>query len=196
MAVIVYTTSSAFRAYIHGVLDDQAVRFSSVQKADSLDPANLHLLHISSLEPERVSAFLRNQASRRVCAICSDKPNIGEMLEYIQAGIRGYCNSYMQTVHYEHLIRLLSDGHSWFPPHLLEQTFSLARHAINGANQDRLKALTSRERDVALSVAKGLTNRQIAEKHDISERTVKTHLTNIFKKLQIKDRVGLVLYLK
>ncbi|MCP4046897.1 MAG: response regulator transcription factor, partial [Gammaproteobacteria bacterium] len=51
------------------------------------------------------------------------------------------------------------------------------------------------EKEVALSVSKGLTNREIASQLNVSERTVKSHLGNIFKKLELKDRVALILYL-
>jgi DNA-binding NarL/FixJ family response regulator len=195
MEVIAYTASSAFRSFIHGVYD-QPIKFSTVNHSDTFDPACLHLLHLSSLDPQQVRDLLKNHAGDCSFAICSDRPNIDEMLEYVQAGAKAYCNSFMQSTHYQQLLRLLAEGQSWFPPHLLVQTFSLAQRAVNGTDRNKLEALTAREKDVALSVSKGLSNREIAEHYHISERTVKTHLTNIFKKLQIKDRVGLVLYLK
>jgi DNA-binding CsgD family transcriptional regulator len=52
----------------------------------------------------------------------------------------------------------------------------------------RLSALTRREREVAKLVARGLTNRQIAEKLVLSERTVENHVRNIFKKLKLPSR--------
>ena len=56
--------------------------------------------------------------------------------------------------------------------------------------------LTAREKDIAHAVGEGKSNWQIADLYEISETTVKTHLSNIFKKLELKDRVGLVLYIK
>jgi hypothetical protein len=46
------------------------------------------------------------------------------------------------------------------------------------------------------AVGEGKSNRQIADLYDISEPTVKGHLTSIFKTLELNDRVDLVLYLK
>jgi DNA-binding NarL/FixJ family response regulator len=55
-------------------------------------------------------------------------------------------------------------------------------------------SLTSRERDIVRLVAQGLRNGEVAKKLFISEETVKTHLNNIFRKLDLRDRVELTLY--
>ncbi|TMA48804.1 MAG: response regulator transcription factor [Deltaproteobacteria bacterium] len=54
--------------------------------------------------------------------------------------------------------------------------------------------LTEREREIVKLVATGQKNREVGATLSISERTVKTHLTNIFQKLGVRDRVGLVMY--
>jgi DNA-binding NarL/FixJ family response regulator len=56
------------------------------------------------------------------------------------------------------------------------------------------KTLTSRERDIVRLVALGLHNPEIAERLSITDVTVKSHLNNVFRKLEIRDRVGLTLY--
>ena len=60
---------------------------------------------------------------------------------------------------------------------------------------ERLAALTPRERDIVNLLADGATNKQVAEELDISERTVKGHLSNVFMKLGVSSRLNLVLYL-
>lgn len=68
---------------------------------------------------------------------------------------------------------------------------------VNEKNQipDKLDLLTSREREILVEVAKGLTNRKISEKLYITEHTVKKHINHIFDKLNFNDRTELVLYL-
>jgi len=59
-----------------------------------------------------------------------------------------------------------------------------------------LKTLSSRESDVAKMIREGESNKIIAKSLSISERTVKAHLTSIFKKLNVPDRLHLALYIK
>ncbi|MEB2284874.1 MAG: LuxR C-terminal-related transcriptional regulator [Myxococcales bacterium] len=54
--------------------------------------------------------------------------------------------------------------------------------------------LTAREREIAAHVANGLRNAEIARRLFISEQTVKTHLGRIFRKVNVRDRVGLTIY--
>jgi DNA-binding NarL/FixJ family response regulator len=54
--------------------------------------------------------------------------------------------------------------------------------------------LTERELEIVRLVASGYKNKEVGHQLTISERTVKTHLTNIFQKLGVRDRVGLVMY--
>lgn len=197
MDLLVYTKSESFKSFMKGVVKDK-IEFHNRLSSPSANSLQIHLLHVSSLDLACYS-WLEQNASREsvIASVCSDKPDIMEMLKTVHSGAKAYCNSYMQPIHYQQMIRLISNGQSWFPPALLEQTFSLAHQAMAGNDHEALlKILTSREKEVAVAVSEGASNRQIAGQFDITERTVKAHLTNIFKKLEIKDRVALVLYLK
>lgn len=61
---------------------------------------------------------------------------------------------------------------------------------INAREEDQIKiqSLTKREMDILKNVALGMYNKEIALKFEISERTVKNHLSNIFKKISVSDR--------
>ncbi len=61
---------------------------------------------------------------------------------------------------------------------------------------DLLASVSKREREVIALVAEGLSNKAIAKELNITEKTVKAHLTNIFSKLGLKDRLQLALYAK
>jgi DNA-binding NarL/FixJ family response regulator len=58
-----------------------------------------------------------------------------------------------------------------------------------------LELLSERERAVALCVARGESNKEITQKLDIAERTIKAHLTTIFEKLGVRDRLQLAVLL-
>jgi len=154
------------------------------------------LVHASSFKDGLVDWMKSASESEVVVGIAADNPKVEDLLAYTELGISGFFNSYMAKTHYDQLLRLLANGQSWFPPALIAETFTLARTAIKQpVFQDPLKDLTKREKEVALAVADGQSNKQVASNCNMAERTVKTHLTQIFKKLQLKDRVALAIHL-
>lgn len=56
------------------------------------------------------------------------------------------------------------------------------------------KGLSHREREVAILVSKGLANKEVADQLFVTEKTVKFHLTNLYKKLAIKSRAQLIVW--
>jgi DNA-binding NarL/FixJ family response regulator len=83
-------------------------------------------------------------------------------------------------------IRAVAEGQVWLPPDL-QAAFVLQDNSVP-------KRLTARESDIVRLVAMGMRNAEVAERLSLSENTVKTHLTNIFHKLAIRDRLELVRY--
>lgn len=197
MKLVVYSASADFGRFLGDHLET-TVEVRRELAAPDADADTCYLLHISSMELEVYEWLLKYVSGKPVpVGVCADVPDIREMLECVRLGAKAYCNSRMAALHYRQMFELLGRGQSWFPPQMLEQTFRLAQQAVNpAASQKPLDMLTEREKEIALAVADGKSNRQIADLYDISEPTVKTHLSNIFKKLELKDRVGLVLYLK
>jgi len=197
MKLIVYSPSRSFDQFLQRHLDI-AFEYRNELQVPSNDPGQLYLMHVSGRELECYEWLLKHVSGKPLrVGVCSDLPNMHEMLECVRLGAKAYCNSRMAALHYHQMLQLLENGQSWFPPLMLDETFKLAQQAAGpSGNQKQLEGLTAREKDIALAVGEGKSNRQIADLFDISEPTVKSHLTHIFKKLELKDRVGLVLYLK
>jgi len=197
MRLVVFTVSTAFAAFIEEHLQLPLDLRDRLGPPDE-DPDCLHLLHLAGMEDECFEWLQQNVPARCALAmLCSDRPNLRQMLEGVRLGVKAYCNSYMAEIHYRQMLNLVANGQSWFPPQLLEQTFDLARQASRRKSEaGALESLTRREREIALAVGDGKSNREIAVQFEISEPTVKTHLTNIFRKLDLKDRIGLILLLK
>jgi DNA-binding NarL/FixJ family response regulator len=84
-------------------------------------------------------------------------------------------------------IRAAAQGAVWMPP-------TLQAHLAAALRRSDHDPLTPREREIIRHVALGLRNAEVARKLFISEQTVKTHLNNIFQKLEVRDRVELTLY--
>ena len=160
-----------------------------------------HILiaHLSSCKESLMNMLMDQKQTghpKVIVGVAADKPELRELLALSQYGIRAYFNTYMADIHYETMLRHLGEGQTWFAPDLLSKALELAR--VNQGTTvpaHSLDDLTSRERDVAIAVSKGMSNKQIANDLGISERTVKTHLTRVFEKLNIKDRVALAIML-
>jgi len=91
-------------------------------------------------------------------------------------------------------VRSVSRGQPWLQREMTSRVFSQMSQ-FSGALQELDKArLTRREREVLGLVGEGLRNAQIGERLFVSERTVKAHVTSLFRKLGVKGRVGMARY--
>ena len=90
-------------------------------------------------------------------------------------------------------IRTVVAGRLWLPPDLTAKVITTLTHGSPSSLTERLGSLTTRERDIVVLVGEGLKNREIAERLAVAEKTIKGHLTNIFLKLGVQDRLALAL---
>ena len=120
-----------------------------------------------------------------------------DLYEAIKAGANGYLLKEISVEEVAEAIRAVVQGQSLISPSmaskLLNEFNSLARKAEE-RQQYPAPALTSRELEVLKLVAKGMSNREIADQLYISENTVKNHVRNILEKLHLHSRMEAVIY--
>lgn len=124
------------------------------------------------------------------------QPSDQEAYQCMAAGARGYCHVESVPEQLREVATVVASGGYWMPAGLVQRLLRTAvdqRVVVNPTEADSLQSLTHREYAVAERVGKGLSNREIADELDITERTVKAHLTAIFEKLDVRDRVQLAL---
>jgi two-component system, NarL family, nitrate/nitrite response regulator NarL len=116
-----------------------------------------------------------------------------EIVRALEAGARGVVLKDVATQLLMKAIRTVTSGEYWIAR---ESVGSLVGTFRARASQppDRQFGLTRRELEIVTTVATGLTNRDIARRFSLSEETVKHHLTNIFSKLGVTNRVELALF--
>ncbi|HEY8587892.1 MAG TPA: response regulator transcription factor [Rhodanobacter sp.] len=85
-------------------------------------------------------------------------------------------------------IRSVLDGGSWLPPGLVDAVAAVRTDPADSDLARRLAHLTEQQSRVLGLLAEGLLNKQIADRLDIGERTVKAHVTAIFEKLKVRNR--------
>ncbi|QOY52752.1 response regulator transcription factor [Candidatus Sulfurimonas baltica] len=120
----------------------------------------------------------------------------GKML--IRHGIKAYGNSRMLSQHYKQMLETVTYGNIWTYPEL---TAALVKTTNKESlNSDALQLvenrLSAKELEVIYLMLNGLTNDAIASAINITTRTVKAHVSSIFSKLHVNDRVSLILLLK
>ncbi|SFW28196.1 response regulator transcription factor [Nitrosovibrio sp. Nv17] len=119
-----------------------------------------------------------------------------------RTGIRGCCRHDIDPTQLRSVVEAVQQGELWIRRtlswHLLNElvTITQEKNKIKQAVSDLLANLTRREYEIATLVGDGESNKQIARRLDITERTVKAHLTEVFRKLDVADRLKLALIVK
>ena len=195
MTIFIYSKSESFKEHINKVLGTQVSHRSDLSAIKAND-ADMLLIQASSYSDLQLTQVLRDQVALTI-AIADEMPDLGKMLRYTNLGVNSYCNAYMAKAHYEQLMIMLEQGNSWFPPELLSQALAVAHSSVRPEeNDEQLIELTARQKQIALCIADGKSNKMVADECGIAEGTVKSHVTQIYNKLNVTDRLGLVVYLK
>ena len=108
------------------------------------------------------------------------------LIHAINLGVDGYLLKECGTAELKKAIFTIVDGKSYIQPNLvplLQQTMKKKKLA-----KKKLDSLTDREGELLKLLSDGMSNKDIAERLSLSERTVKNHLSSIFKKLEVMDR--------
>ncbi|MCM2274760.1 MAG: response regulator transcription factor [Candidatus Didemnitutus sp.] len=108
--------------------------------------------------------------------------------EAMSSGAHGYL---LKEINAQGLWQAIIDvaaGKFILDPAVTTRVLNLVRHGAPQSEQDKLAQLSAQERRVLALVAEGKTNKEIAEQMNLSDKTVKNYLSNIFEKLQISRR--------
>ncbi len=108
------------------------------------------------------------------------------LMKAVDLGVNGYILKDSESSELINAIKEVKNGNMYIQPQLIP----ILNHSMMRRDQETtsLDDLTKREVEVLTCVAKGQFNREIAENLGISERTVKNHIANIFKKIKVSDR--------
>ena len=120
-----------------------------------------------------------------------------DLYEAIKAGANGYLLKEISVEEVAEAIRAVVQGQSLISPSMASKLLNEFNALVKRAEEKQqfpAPALTSREIEVLRLVAKGMSNREIADDLYISENTVKNHVRNILEKLHLHNRMEAVIY--
>lgn len=108
------------------------------------------------------------------------------LINAVDMNVDGYILKDSESEILKNAIFAVCDGENYIQEELIPMLNS--RMINRDIDKERLKSLTKREIEVLKAIAAGLLNKEIATNLGISERTVKNHISNIFKKIDVADR--------
>jgi DNA-binding NarL/FixJ family response regulator len=130
--------------------------------------------------------------------VLANTPNQSDALTVLRQGVVGYCHAYSAPSMLKELKTVVMHGGVWLGNDLLKSLIGATIEVVQTTSSNVEKALgllTNREQQVAREAAKGLSNKEIARLLNITERTVKAHVSASLEKLGVKDRLQLALVL-
>ncbi len=168
----------------------------------NIDIPTIHVNKISELDVENI-IITNSESVNTLMAYNSDftifaltpAPSFQEGVALLGVGIKGYGNSYMHAKHLRRAIITIKEGNIWLPPSFMQELIAHITPNSTKKTTPLLEILTKRQRETALLIKEGLSNKEVAQKLKITERTVKAHLSAIFERTGATDRLTLAMLL-
>jgi len=175
--------------------------FDSLEVVGAFDQLPAHLgativwCHERILEPKQVLELLGRDA-KVVVLVDAEQPAGAKY--WLEHGAVGYIHFGAAVEVLQSVAQVVTHSGIWMGAELLRAIVQSTHQQISQATTEQLSAeqlasLSSRECEVARLVTRGLSNKEIARHMALSERTVKAHLTSVFQKLAVRDRLHLAL---
>lgn len=108
------------------------------------------------------------------------------LIKAVDIGVDGYILKDSESAELKRAINVVLNNESYIQPALIPTLNN--RLVARDLDKDKIESLTARELEVLIQVANGMFNKEIATSLNISERTVKNHISNIFRKIDVSDR--------
>lgn len=170
----------------------------TLQKISTL-PADLHnheVIWIVSQIPNWTGLVKQASNAGKSVIVLSKHASSSEFKEAFSHGARGYLDALSNPQILNTAYIGVKSGALWIPEDLVNQMVGNIHQLITSDSPPNLTQLTDAEKRVAEKISHGESNKEAAEELHVSERTIKSHLTSIYNKLNIRDRMQLMLFMR
>lgn len=134
---------------------------------------------------------LRNSGNTQKVLMLTIHNEVDYLLRCMELGANGYILKDSESSVLKKAIETVFQGETYIEPSLTPEMKERIKNSQSNNSDD---ILTKREIDVLKLIAEGLFNKEIAYRLNISEKTVKNHVSNIFKKIGVSDRTQAAVY--
>ena len=141
-------------------------------------------------------AAIRAQFPAVAVAVCSGNDDPRVVRRALDHGAAGFIPKRTSMIDIRQAIGAILDCQTWLPEDIRAALEKTASDPADSALARRLANLTPQQFRVLALIAEGLLNKQIADRLDVRERTVKAHVTAIFEKLSVRNRTQASLLLR
>lgn len=161
--------------------------FECLNEVSKINP-NIVILDVDMTGMNGIDTLkiMKEQGFSSKTLMIADDKNSDSVLTAVELGCDGYIIKDCDVSILKKAIYTIYDGDRYIQPELQEQLEKSIELKTNIT--DKLNELTRREIEVLKLLAEGMFNKEIAVRLHISERTVKNHVSNLFKKIKVNDR--------
>ena len=173
---------------------------TSLTKAIAKSQPELVLCHESLIDGSQalIMSEIRAASNNSLVLIMGPSRPISIQIQALKHGARGYFDESLSADRLHNALQLIMQGEVWVERHVISGLIDEITHLpqLTQEQRDSVKTLSPKEKEVANLVSHGATNKMIARAMNITERTVKAHLTTIFQKLDLPDRLSLAIFFR
>lgn len=167
-----------------------------VKRAKSLKPDVVLLdIHMPGVSGKEAVRLIREEAPGCQVVMLTVSEDAEDLIAAVQAGARGYLLKNIDTDFLLESLRRAARGESVMAAQMTGKLLAGVRTmGREGAAEESAEKLSPREREIVVLLAKGASNKEIANTLNLAESTVKIHVQNVFKKLNLSSRVQVAVY--
>lgn len=152
------------------------------------EKSDILLLDINMPEMDgfEVLLKLREKEIKMKVIVITYHDEMDYLIRAINLGVNGYLLKKTNFLELKNAVVSVMSGEKYIQPSLIPELN--AKMTQQEKDNEKIKKLTKREIEVLRLAAIGMSNKEVANKLDISERTIKNHISSIFKKIEVTDR--------